>query len=83
MDEDKLRRIETKLDCISEAVTELRSMWPHLCRRIDKLETEIYGNDGKVGLIGKIQSIHVIAAWIGAACGTIIGGALLYLLIGK
>lgn len=83
MDEDKLRRIETKLDCISEALTELRSMWPHLCRRIDKLEVEIYGNDGKVGLLTRVQSLYVLGAWIGAACGTVIGGGIVYLLFGK
>jgi len=83
MDEDKLRRIETKLDAISEAVAELRSMWPHICRRIEKLEIEIYGNDGKVGLIGRVQSLYILGAWIGAACGTVIGGGIVYLLFGK
>ncbi len=83
MHEDELNKIATKLDAISEAVTELRSMWPHLCRRIDKLEVEIYGNDGKVGLITRVQSLYVLGAWIGAACGTVIGGGIVYLLFGK
>lgn len=79
---DDISRIEDKLDSIGEAVTELRSMWPHVCRRIDKLEHDIYGN-GHQGLIARVQTMYFIGAWVAAASGTIVGGAIMYALVGK
>lgn len=77
--DDRLEKIESKLDDIGEAVTELRSMWPHLCRRVDRLETEVFGNESRPGLISRVQLLYLV----GSAClwlsGTLIGALAMWL----
>lgn len=80
---DDIRRLEQKLDAICEAVTELRSMWPHMCRRLEHLEHEIYGGNGKIGLANRVQSMYVLAVWLAGIGGTIVGGAVLWTILGK
>ena len=76
--EDRLQRMETKLDDIREQVAELRTIWPSMVRRIDRVEGEIYGN-GKTGIIAKINGL----LWMGAASLPLITAILAYLIIGK
>lgn len=79
---DSLERLEKKLDVISEAVTELRSMWPHMCRRLEHLEHEVYGGNGKIGLSNRVQLMWVLGVWAVGVAGTILGGVVLWLLVG-
>lgn len=83
MDEAKLGRIEQKLDTIGEAVTELRSMWPHMCRRIEHLENELYGGNGRIGLTNRVQTMYLIGMWLAGVCGTVLGAVLLWMATGR
>lgn len=79
---DDLGRLEKKVDAISEAVSELRSMWPHLCRRVDHLEDEIYGGNGKIGLSTRVQTMYVLGVWLTGIAGSLIGGVVLWVIVG-
>ena len=83
MHEEELNKIATKLDAISEAVTELRSMWPHMCRRLEHLENEVYGGNGRIGLANRVQTIYMLGVWATGALGTVVGGVVIWLLIGR
>jgi len=76
---DDLTRLEEKIDKISSAVSELCAMWPHLCRRVDRLETEVFGNGSRPGLISRVQLLYLV----GSAClwlsGTLIGALAMWL----
>ena len=80
---DDITRLEKKVDAIAEAVTELRSMWPHICRRLEHLENEVYGGNGKIGLANRVQSMYVLAVWLAGIGGTVVGGVVLWMIIGR
>jgi hypothetical protein len=80
---DDWSRIERKIDAMSEAVTELRSMWPHLCRRLDHLENEVYGGNGKIGLTNRVQTMYLLGIWLAGIAGTVAGGIVMWAILGK
>lgn len=80
---DDITRLEKKVDAIAEAVTELRSMWPHICRRLEHLENEVYGGNGKIGLANRVQSMYVLGVWLAGIGGTVVGGLVLWLIAGR
>lgn len=80
---DDIARLEKKVDAIAEAVTELRSMWPHICRRLEHLENEVYGGNGKIGLANRVQSMYVLGVWLAGIGGTVVGGVVLWMIVGR
>ena len=80
---DDITRLEKKVDAIAEAVTELRSMWPHICRRLEHLENEVYGGNGKIGLANRVQSMYVLGVWLAGISGTVVGGVVLWMIVGR
>jgi len=80
---DDITRLEKKVDAIAEAVTELRSMWPHICRRLEHLENEVYGGNGKIGLANRVQSMYVLGVWLAGIGGTVVGGVVLWMIVGR
>ena len=80
---DDIARLEKKVDAIAEAVTELRSMWPHICHRLEHLENEVYGGNGKIGLANRVQSMYVLGVWLAGIGGTVVGGVVLWMIVGR
>lgn len=67
VDDDRIERIETKLEAIHAALAEMSARCPMMGRRIERIESAIWGN-GNVGLAVKINAI----VWaIGAIAGVV------------
>lgn len=63
--EKRLTRLEEKLDRLGELYAEFAGMLPSMCRRIDKLEAELWGN-GRIGLVSRVYIIATLWALGGA-----------------
>jgi len=60
---EHLQRIEEKLDDLRMSMAELNGMFPSICKRVSRLEKEIWG-DGRVGLSAKVNAIIWLASGI-------------------
>lgn len=63
--EKRLNRLEEKLDRLGELYAEFAGMLPSMCRRIDKMEIELWGN-GRIGLVSRVYIIATLWALGGA-----------------
>lgn len=67
METERIERLETKIDAIHSAITEIAARCPMMGRRVERIEAAIWGN-GNVGLAVKINAI----VWaIGAIAGVV------------
>jgi hypothetical protein len=60
---EHLQRIEEKLDELRMSMAELNGIFPSVCKRISRLEKEIWG-DGHIGLSAKVNAIIWLASGI-------------------
>ena len=76
---ERLQRLEEKLDSVRIAVAELTGMLPTLCRRVSRLENEVWG-DGRVGLSVKVNALIWLASVITGLMAVSVGNSLRVLL---
>jgi hypothetical protein len=62
-DLEKLQRIEEKIDDLRIQIAELNGMFPSVCKRLSRLEKEVWG-DGRVGLSAKVNTLIWLASAI-------------------
>lgn len=55
----RIENIEKKQEEILQSVHELVGAWPYICRRIEKMETTLYGNGN--GLVSRMAVVAVVS----------------------
>jgi len=71
-DSERLQRVEEKLDDVRVSVAEIAGMLPALCRRIERLEREIWGNGG-IGLSTRVNALIWLASGIAGLVVVLLG----------
>lgn len=70
--DERLQRIEEKLDSISHQMGRLSVMIPFIKERVDCLEGALFGDEATKGLVAKVSVLWFLVVVIGVGVGGLV-----------